>query len=266
MKQHQRNEFIYQKIAHNLIDKIEKNHYKPGQKLPSENKLATEYGVHRLTIRQAITILIEKDLVYRKQGSGTFIKENKLDYYLEPETNFTESLINLGYLPCLKIISSKVIPAPPEIAKFLKINSNDPIVKLKLLRTAIIKNNLEISKQFQPLCLSISYLIANKFPNLSVLIYQTNSLYTLLQKHYQIHPSRTRTKIETEIASREDVQLLQIYPGIPVIITKSFVCDQNEHLFEYTISRFRGDIFSLEISLMFVSYLLFLNLGFINCL
>ncbi|MBE9170557.1 UTRA domain-containing protein [Pleurocapsales cyanobacterium LEGE 06147] len=50
------------------------------------------------------------------------------------------------------------------------------------------------------------------------------------------------------IASREDVQLLQIDPGIPLIITKSFVCDRNNHLFEYTISRFRGDIVSLEIT------------------
>ncbi|MGF1540412.1 MAG: GntR family transcriptional regulator [Pleurocapsa sp.] len=248
MSDRQATKFIYQKISQDLIEQIKQNNYSAGQKLPSETQLAIEYGVHRLTIRQAIAILVEKDLVYRKQGSGTFIKENKLDYSLDSKTNFTGSLFDLGYLPCLKIISSKVIPAPPEIAKCLKINPNDPIFKLKLLRTAIVHNHPTISKEFQPLCWSISYLIAEKFPDLSVLIYQANSLYSLLQKHYQVQPNRTRTKIETEIASREDVQLLQIAPGIPVIITKSFVCDRHECLFEYTISRFRGDIFSLEIT------------------
>jgi DNA-binding GntR family transcriptional regulator len=248
MSDRQKTKFIYQQIAQDLIDQIKQNNYQEGQQLPSENQLASEYDVHRLTIRQAITILIEKDLVYRKQGSGTFIKEKKLDYSLDSKTNFTESLFNLGYLPSLKIISSKVIPAPPEIAKCLKINPNDPIFKLKLLRTAITRNNSIILKEFQPLCWSTSYLIAKNFPDLSVLIYQAKSLYSLLQKNYQVQPNRTRTKIETEIASREDVQLLHIAPGIPVIITKSFVCDRHECLFEYTISRFRGDIFSLEIT------------------
>lgn len=245
---HHESEFIYQKIAQDLIEQIEQDNYQLGERLPSENKLASQYGVHRLTIRQAIAILIEKNLVYRKQGSGTFIKENKLDYSLDSNTNFTESLFNLGHLPCLKIISSKVISAPPEIAKCLKINTNAPIFKLKILRTAIVNNDQTFSAEFQPLCLSISYLITEKFPDLSVLVYQAKSLYSLLQKHYHIQPSRTRTKIETEIASREDVQLLQIAPGIPLIITKSFVCDQNNDLFEYTVSRFRGDVFSLEIT------------------
>ena len=87
------------------------------------------------------------------------------------------------------------------------------------MRTAIVRNNPTVLKEFQPLCWSTSYLIAEKFPDLSVLIYQAKSLYSLLQKNYQVQPDRTRTKIETEIASREDVQLLQIAPGIPMIIT-----------------------------------------------
>ncbi|MEM8778127.1 MAG: GntR family transcriptional regulator [Cyanobacteria bacterium P01_G01_bin.49] len=246
----QKSQFIYQKIAQQLIKQIEQGTYKPGEKLPSENKLASNYGVHRLTIRQAIASLIEKNLVYRLQGSGTFVKEQKLDYSLNFKTNFTESLFDLGYLPCLKIISSQVIPASPEIAQCLNISINDSIFRLKLLRTAtaMVKKQSQNMSDLQPLCLSISYLIADKFPDLSVLIYQTNSLYTLLQNHYHIQPHRTKTQIETELASREYGKLLKINPGIPLLITKSFVCDQNNHLFEYTISHFRGDIFSLEIT------------------
>ena len=46
---------------------------KPHDMLPSENKLAEEFNLHRLTSRQAITELVNEGTLYRKRGKGTFI-------------------------------------------------------------------------------------------------------------------------------------------------------------------------------------------------
>ena len=69
-----------------------------------------------------------------------------------------------------------------------------------------------------------------------------------MQKFYSVEPKRIRTYIETEVVTPEDAELLQIPTGSPVLITKATVQDQEQQIIEHTISRFRGDRFTLEVS------------------
>src|ERR1700742_1864672 len=48
--------------------------YQPGDKLPSEPELMTQFGVGRSTIREAIRILANTGLVTVRQGSGTLVE------------------------------------------------------------------------------------------------------------------------------------------------------------------------------------------------
>ncbi|MGK7940629.1 MAG: phosphonate metabolism transcriptional regulator PhnF [Crocosphaera sp.] len=240
--------FLYQKIANILIRDINQKKYTTNEVLPSEKKLAEQYQVNRSTIRQAIDILIEKDLVYRRQGSGTFVKENKLTYHLNNRANFTQNLIDIGHLPCLKIISSKLIPAPLNIANSLKIKPNELVFKIKTIRSAFFSREEIKDKEITPLCLSTSYFVEKKCPNLLSLIYQTNSIYSLLKNQYNISPFRTQNIIEVSLSNQEDNQYLNIKKNRPILISISLVKDSDQSFFEYTVSRFCGDMVSFEIS------------------
>ena len=66
---------MYQKIADELIDKIEKGELRSGDKLPTEVELGEAYGVSRITVTHAIRTLQNRNLVYRVKGSGTFISK-----------------------------------------------------------------------------------------------------------------------------------------------------------------------------------------------
>lgn len=54
-----------------LFSKIE--HMKEGDKLPPENELAQEIKVSRNTVRQALQVLHEDKIIYKKKGAGTFV-------------------------------------------------------------------------------------------------------------------------------------------------------------------------------------------------
>ena len=69
---------MYQKIADELIDRIEKGDLHPGDKLPTETELGKSYGVSRITVTHAIRILQNRGLVYRVKGSGTFIARRNI--------------------------------------------------------------------------------------------------------------------------------------------------------------------------------------------
>lgn len=68
------NQKIYEQIADILIEKIESGELNTGDKLPSIQKLAEEYGVSNASIREALNALRMIGLVEIKHGFGTFIK------------------------------------------------------------------------------------------------------------------------------------------------------------------------------------------------
>lgn len=64
---------LSEKIAETIKTSIKQGFYKPGDQMPNELELAEELGVSRATLREAIKILISKNVLTVKRGIGTFI-------------------------------------------------------------------------------------------------------------------------------------------------------------------------------------------------
>src|SRR4051812_43334091 len=54
---------------------IEKGTFVPGQRLPTEAELMQQYGVSRTTVTRTLRDLEHRGMIWRRQGSGTFVKE-----------------------------------------------------------------------------------------------------------------------------------------------------------------------------------------------
>ena len=73
---------LYYQLETILRNKITSGDYSPARPLPSEDALAEEYEVSRITVRQALSSLEQDGLVIRQRGKGTFVSENT--HTLEP--------------------------------------------------------------------------------------------------------------------------------------------------------------------------------------
>lgn len=62
---------VYEQLMENLIA----GEWKPGDKLPSENELAAQLQVSRISVRSALQRLSSLGLVESRQGEGTFVCE-----------------------------------------------------------------------------------------------------------------------------------------------------------------------------------------------
>lgn len=62
---------LYQNIKKKICRMIYENIYQNGDLIPSERKLSEEFGVSRVTIRKALKLLEEEQIIQRVQGSGT---------------------------------------------------------------------------------------------------------------------------------------------------------------------------------------------------
>lgn len=71
-------QLLYEQIYHFIIDEIKSKNYKVGDRIPSENELASRFDVSRITSRKALEMLAEKGIIERIPGKGSFLTNNSL--------------------------------------------------------------------------------------------------------------------------------------------------------------------------------------------
>ena len=67
---------LYLQIASMLRRRISTGEWSPGEQLPTLEAMSREFGVARVTVRQAVGLLEEEGLIWRRQGKGTFVSEH----------------------------------------------------------------------------------------------------------------------------------------------------------------------------------------------
>lgn len=70
---------LYEQIVHQIEESILKGSLHLGDQLPAERDLASQFGVSRTAIREAVKVLQEKGLVEARAGKGTFVTNATAD-------------------------------------------------------------------------------------------------------------------------------------------------------------------------------------------
>ena len=116
-----------------LIDLIDSGAYAPGEQLPSENELATQLGISRPTLREALRDLESEGAVVRKHGVGTFIAAG-YEHRLESGLERLESVLALATRQGMKIgcqdLHVEGQSASLEIAEKLQIPPGSPLTSV----------------------------------------------------------------------------------------------------------------------------------------
>lgn len=132
-------------IVQQIKDQIKKGILKPGEKLPSERKLADQLGVSRASVREAIQALAFSGYLEVIQGKGTYILEISTKY--DEIINFFSEFSNYS----LDYLMEARIMLEGEFARLAALNANqeeideierifNEIVNSKDLNTFFVKD------------------------------------------------------------------------------------------------------------------------------
>ncbi|MDU2937860.1 GntR family transcriptional regulator [Superficieibacter sp. BNK-5] len=211
---------IYKSIADKLRLRLNSENYNVGSPLPGEKKLAEEYGVSRMTIRKAIDLLIHWGLVARKHGSGTYVIQK--DVYQET-TNLTglcEVMESQGRIVFSKVLEFVVMPAPPAIARQLRIQTDERIYYSRRLRYVDDK----------PIMLEDSYMPVKLFRNLSI-AHLEGSKFRYIENECGITITGNYESLSPVLADRKMAQLMLVEESTPLLrITSLSYSDSGEFL------------------------------------
>jgi GntR family transcriptional regulator len=110
---------LYQQIAEGIESEIAQRRLPAFHKLPSEVALMARYGVSRITVRQAIDLLVRRGLVIRKHGKGTFVSGPALEHDLHELRGIYESIEATGLSPRTRLLDFAPHPPPDAVRKLL---------------------------------------------------------------------------------------------------------------------------------------------------
>ncbi|GAA0439050.1 UTRA domain-containing protein [Agaribacter marinus] len=230
---------IYHQLEEYIKQQIENNDLKPGDVLPSEREFAETYNISRMTVRQAITNLVNDQLLYRIKGKGTFVMGPKFEQKLHGLTSFTEEMRARGMQTSSKLLHFEIVPANNELASQLNIPEYAPVYEIKRIRLA----------EDIPMALERTYIPANLVMGITEDIVQ-HSLYQYIENNLQLKITDGFQVIEAAIATEEEVTHLQIEKNAPILLMQRTTNLENKHTLEVVKSSYRADRYKFMIDLV----------------
>ncbi len=221
----------YHQLKEILRERIQSGEWKAGDLIPSERELSEQYGISRMTTRQAITELVNEGVFYREQGRGTFVSHRKITQQLIRLTGFTEDISARGQRPSTRVLSACMQPADEETAARLHIEVGQEIFALQRLRLA----------DDQPLAVELSQLAFKGCERLVEEDFGHNSLYRVLESRYGLPLVEADQEIEAGLAVAEVAQLLQIAVSSSVLFTRRVTYADRTQPVEYAKSVYIGN-------------------------
>ena len=199
---------LWRQVADGIERGIADGTFAAGERLPGETEIAETYRVNRHTVRRALATLAERGLVRAERGSGTYVEAHRLAYPLRARTRFSEIVGAGRQEPRGQLIDASEDVATRDLARMLGLKTGAPLVRIEALRSA----------DRTPICVSTTWLSAERFPDAGDVFAATRSMTKLLA-HYGIRDyRRADTKITAAIVDATDAVRLDLALGRPVLV------------------------------------------------
>lgn len=227
---------LYRTIADELRHRIHSGDLQPGDMLPTEGDLQSVYSVSRVTVRKALKVLVEQELIQSIQGSGHYVNDRRQDQNIYQLIGFNEESHQLSRLSKNEVLTFQVMAAEPRIAKILELAESDRIYYVERLRLM----------DDQPVMLEKTWMPLSLFPDLS--------FDTMTQSKYHYVEQIKGLKIKKSLQELEPVnpesgvrKLLNLPEEQPALKMYSTGILDSGTLFEYSeiIFKTEGYRFSL---------------------
>jgi GntR family transcriptional regulator len=228
-------------IVDELIQDIVQGKFPAEGQLPSENELAQQYQVPRITVRNAYLKLEDMGYIYSKQGKGRFLKKKRqqIELFLSGKTSFTEKMEKLGYHLETKNVFCEKISFDPRVYERLHVNEEAIVYRIGRLR--ILDGD--------PIALHISYVAHSVFPEIATVGSQISSMFQYYHQCGYTDFDSSKTLLSISFPTATERALLQCHSLVPLLLIETDCMDQKTgQVLECTKILYRGDSFTYDIS------------------
>ena len=202
---------LYHQLADIILAGIRSGEFPPGTKIPSEHALSDRYGIGRPTVRQAIELLVRKKLLYKKRGSGTFVRarESEVDLF---SLAGTTSAFNKKGLSVATTILEKIR------RKTVGSGLQNPFAGQRPYFLSRL-----ISVENEPVLIEDVYLHPELFSGIDRIEIEGRSLSQIVEEHYYMQPTGGKQNFMIDYLTGEKAEKLNLSAADPILSVKRFL-------------------------------------------
>ena len=221
---------LHARISDVLVGLIESGELVPGERLPSERELAKLFGVSLAPVRQAILDAVDKGLLVRDRGRGTFVRGTALDEKISILHSLTESMRDQQMELETRVVRQQRVATPPSVATALWLSDAECML---LERVAIVDR--------EPVALLQAYLSLTSYPDLEIAAFANRSLYETLREQYGTVVTKAHSVIDVARGSSAEADTLGIASGDPLLRVEGTAFSDSGEPVEYYRVLYRAD-------------------------
>lgn len=226
-------------ISQWLRDQIDNGAFKAEEKLPSENELSKKFDVSRVTIRRALQSLENEEIIYRCQGLGSFVSDNRTSHNLIRLTDFSEDMAKAGLEATSKVLDFTTVNAPAWLAKLLGIEEDTKVIRVDRLRLG----------DGQPIAFDSTWLPILYGQLLEEKELSETTIYKILEEKYEIVINRGCYRISAEISDSYLSKTLDIPEQSPLLLIDRISYTIGDKPVYYQKRYYRSDKVTYEMTL-----------------
>lgn len=222
---------LYSQIEDELRFKIESGEWDVGGRIPTEKELGQTYGVSRITVRRALSSLVEAGYLERLRAKGTFVKstnDNASKSSFTIVKSYTNEMLELGRKPVTMWAQVEKVPADESVRRHLHVEIGTPVLHLLRLRGA---DNEVITLADTVTPFRDGYSLKEET--------YMGSLYEYLS-NFGIHVSDQSEYVEAIEADSKLMQLLRLSNPEPLLKRVRKISDKASGYVEYSVNYYVG--------------------------
>jgi GntR family transcriptional regulator len=205
-----------------------------GDPLPSEKELAAQFGVSRMTARQAVQNLAAEGLVQRRRGAGTFVAPRPIHRHEGSLMSFTEDMRRRGLKASSRLLEAGLRPATTADLEALRLPDGARVVAISRLRLA---DGVPLAIEHAALPADCAGVLADDL--------ETGSLHESLVAAGR-KPALSRSWIRARIASAAEARLLEIPPRSALLVERRIIDDSQGRPLEHTETAYNAANYAID--------------------
>jgi len=123
----------YQGIKDFILERIHSGEWAEGDVVPTENELAREFKVARMTVNRALRELTAEQVLTRVQGAGTFVARPKYESTLVAIRSISDEIAARGHRYRAQVLELGATVAGEALADEMQIKPGSPVFHSRVL-------------------------------------------------------------------------------------------------------------------------------------
>jgi len=228
---------LYYQLANLLSEKIVSRELHTGDRLPTEVELVEQYGISRITVRQALRLLEEEGLIRREVGRGTFVTDYRPFTGALKVEGSLEDIISLGQNP-VKVIEVKTVKADADDAEKLGIPIGAPLMRATRIR-------LLHDEPYSHIVNDIPAEIGRRFSKSD----WKGVVLKVIEDKLKIPLRDAEQTVRASLADGQLARLLNTKVGAPLLAVERVVRSDHGQVVERVRIHYRSDIYAMKVHL-----------------